>query len=85
MKLKPEFIAHESDDTSVLVPTGDANWSGVIQGNKTFGAILELLKDDVSEQEIVDALHKRFDAPEGAIERDVTRALDELRKIGAVE
>ncbi len=85
MKLKPEFIAHESDDTSVLVPTGDANWSGVIQGNKTFGAILELLKDDVTEQEIVDALHKRFDAPEGAIERDVTRALDELRKIGAVE
>ena len=85
MKLKDEFIAHETGVESLLVPTGAAGWAGVVRGNRTLGAILELLKTDTDEDSVVAAMRERFDAPDGAVERDVARALDELRKIGALD
>ena len=85
MKLKEEFIAHDAGTESLLVPTGAASWAGVVRGNKTLGAILELLQEETTEAGVVAAMRERFDAPEGAVERDVARALDELRKIGALD
>lgn len=85
MRLKREFITHTVGDESLLVPTGAADWAGVVQGNKTLGAMLELLKDDTTEEGLVAALHERYDAPAGAIERDVAKALSELRRIGALD
>ena len=85
MKLRSDFITHITESESLLVPTGTAGFSGLVRGNKPLGAILEALKKDVSEQEIVAALMNRFSAPEEAITRDVKKALDELRKIGALD
>lgn len=85
MKLKKSFITHETDTESFLVPTGAAGFAGLVKGNKTLGAILELLKNDTSETEITAAMKARFDAPEEIITRDVRKALTELRKIGAIE
>ena len=85
MKLKEEFIAHDAGTESLLVPTGAVSWAGVVRGNKTLGAILELLQEETTEAGVVAAMRERFDAPEGAVERDVARALDELRKIGALD
>lgn len=85
MKLKNEFITHDTGTESLLVPTGKASFSGLVKGNKTLGAILELLKTGTTEADLIAALKSRFDAPEGAIERDVAKALSELRKIGALD
>ena len=85
MKLNKEFLLHNTRSESILVPTGGAGFSGVVRGNKTLGAVLELLKTDTTEAELVAALRKRFDAPEGAVEADVAKALAELRKIGAID
>ena len=85
MKLKDEFIAHDAGEESLLVPTGAAGWAGVVRGNKTLGAILELLREDTDEAAVVAAMRGRFDAPEGAVERDVARVVAELRKIGALD
>ncbi|MDI9590943.1 MAG: PqqD family protein [Acidobacteriota bacterium] len=85
MRLKREFIAHEAGAEAVLVPTADAGFSGVVRGNGTLGAILGLLGEDTTERDVVAALRERFDAPAGAIERDVARALGELRRIGALD
>ena len=85
MKLKKEFIVHVTGKETVLVPTGNADFSGLVRGNKTFGAIMELLKEETTEDEIVAAMKKRFDAPEDMIRRDVERAVSELRKIGAID
>ena len=85
MKLNKEFLLHHTNDESILVPTGRAGFSGIVRGNKTFGAVLELLKTDTTEEKLVTALKARFDAPEGAIESDVAKALTELRKIGALD
>lgn len=85
MKLNKDFLLHNTGSESILVPTGNAGFSGVVRGNKTLGAVLELLKEETTEAEIITALKSRFDAPEGAIEKDVTKALAELRKIGALD
>ena len=85
MKLNKDFLLHNTASETILVPTGKAAFSGVVRGNKTLGAVLELLKQDTTEAEIVAALKARFDAPEGAVERDVASALAELRKLGAID
>ena len=85
MKLSKNFILHEADGQTMLVPTGNAGFSGLVRGNKTLGAVLSCLKNETTEEDIVKALKTRFDAPEGAVERDVAKALEALRKIGAID
>lgn len=85
MKLNKDFLLHNTGSESILVPTGNAGFSGVVRGNKTLGAVLELLKEETTEAEIITALKSRFDAPEGVIEKDVAKALAELRRIGALD
>ena len=85
MKLKKQFLTHEADGMSLLVPLGGAGFSGIVKGNKTLGAILELLKNDTTEDAIVEAMCERFDAPADVIAADVQRAVRELQSIGALE
>ena len=85
MKLNSHFLPHNTGREYVLVPAGGAGFSGIVRGNATLGAILELLKTETTEAELVSALRARFDAPEGAVERDVALALSELRRIGALD
>ena len=85
MKLNKEFLLHNTGGEAILVPVGNAGFSGVVRGNKTLGAVLELLKTDTTQAELIAAMKARFDAPEGVIEQDVQTALDQLRKIGALD
>ncbi len=85
MKLKKEFIPHETGNESMLIPAGGAGFSGLVKGNKTLGVVLALLKEDTTEEALVKAMQERFDAPADMIEADVKKALAELRKIGAID
>ena len=85
MKLNKDFLLHKTDDETILVPTGRAAFSGVARGNRTLGAVLELLKTETTEEAIAAAMRERFDAPKGAVENDVAKVLSELRKIGALD
>ena len=85
MKLSEKFIFHSVEGEAMLVPTGGAGFSGIVRGNKTLGAVLGCLRNETTEAAIVEALKARFDAPDGAVERDVAKALAALRKIGAID
>ena len=85
VRLKKDFITCDADGATLLVSAGAEGFSGLVKGNKTFGAILELLRNDTSREEIVAAMKARFDAPEEVISRDVTKALAGLRAVGAIE
>ena len=85
MKLNKDFITHQSDGEWFLIPVGGAGFSGIVKGNKTLGLILEQLKQDTTEEEIVAALRDRFEAPEGLIEDNVKEVLENLRGIGALD
>lgn len=85
MRLKPEFITYSANGEALLVPTGNADFAGLVKGNRTLEAILDLLKQDTNEASVVAAMVERFDAPEEVIAADVKKALSELRKIGALD
>ncbi len=85
MKLKDTFVSMEIDKTTVLVSVGDAGFSGVVQGNGTFGAIVALLREDTTEEALTDAMEAEYDAPRESIVRDVKKAMTELRRIGALD
>lgn len=85
MKLKREFLLHNANGESILVPTGKADFSGIVRGNTTLGVVLELLKTDITAEQLIVEMQSRFDAEEGVIEKDVQKALSELRRIGALD
>ena len=85
MRLQKDFIPFDTEGETLLVSSGAEGFSGLVKGNKTLGAILELLENDTSEQEIIAAMKARFDAPEEIISRDIKKALAGLRAIGAIE
>lgn len=85
MKLKSCFISHQFDGQTVIVPTADASFHGLVQGNKTLAAITDCLKQETTEQKIVDTLCARFDGDRRDVEADVREALVKLREIGALD
>lgn len=85
MKLNENFIHHQIEDQALIVPTGTADFHGLIQGNKTLSAIAECLKNDVTEDEIVDTLCTRFNGDKEDIKADVHEAIRRLREIGAID
>lgn len=85
MKLKKEFLSHTSGDETYLIPASGAGFSGMVKGNRTLGVIVELLKEDTTEEKIIAAMCERFDAPEETVAEDVSRVITQLRSIGALE
>lgn len=85
MKLKDGFITHMTDDEQIIVGTGSVNFSGMVRSNRTAAFIVEQLKQEVSQDQIVDAMFETYDAPKEVIEKDVERILDKLRSIGAID
>ncbi|MER2081210.1 MAG: PqqD family protein [Ruminococcus sp.] len=85
MKLKDTFVQHNMDGQTVIVPTAGAKFHGLIQGNKTLAAIAECLKNETTEEEVVDTLCARFDGDREDIKADVHEAVRRLREIGAID
>ena len=85
MKIGKDFIVHKSGNETMVVATGKAKFSGLVKGNKMLGEILDLMKDETAEAEVVRKMREKFDAPAGKIEADVHRVVTELRGIGAIE
>ena len=85
MRLKKGFITQNLDGVQVMVATGPAQFSGIVRSNRTAAVIVDMLKQSVSEQEIISAMTARYDAPESLIASDVRSILDSLRSIDALE
>lgn len=85
MKLNENFIVHCEGGETLLVPTAEVPFNGVVRGNKTFGAILEILSSEVTQDELIFAMKDRYDADDGVIENDVAATLGRLREIGAID
>ncbi len=85
MKLKDQLLVHTIDDTQFLVPLGGEAFSGIVRSNKTAAFIVDCLKEDTSEDAIVDAMCSRYNAPRAVIADDVHEILKMLRRIDAIE
>lgn len=85
MKLKDEFIVHNVGDETLLVPTAEASFHGLVQGNKTVDVILNCLMKDTTEEEILSVMKERFDGDEADMRADIADVIAQLRAIGAVD
>ncbi len=85
MKLNKKFITHESAGDSFMVSVGGTDFHGLVRSNKTAAFIVECLKTETSEEEIVEKMLQKYDAPREVIAADVERILGILRKIGALD
>ena len=85
MKLNTAFITHDDGDQKLLVSTGASKFSGLVRSNATAGFIISCLENDTTEAEIVEKMQEKYDGPKEAMERDVRKIIDQLRKIGAID
>ena len=85
MKLKQDFVTQEIDGTQYLIPVGGEAFSGVVRGNETVAFLVELLKQETTQEALVDAMASEYDAPREVLASDVARVLDVLREVGALD
>lgn len=84
MKLKKGFITHTTDKEHILV-AADGSFNGIVKSNKTAAFIINCLKEDTSEDDIVNLMLKTYDAPKEVIFNDVHKIINSLKSIGALE
>ena len=84
MHLKYAFDTMELDELTIAVPVGEnvSQFRGVIKLNETAAYILKLLKNEISEEEIVKEMEKEYDVPHELIIEDVKRYISEFEKRG---
>ena len=85
MKLKSCFITHDTGDEHITVSSGGVSFNGLIRSNKTAGFIVECLKEETTEDAIIEKMLEKYDAPREIIAADVEKIISKLREIDAIE
>lgn len=88
MKLKYNFVTNEVADKIVAVAVGDdlQKFNGFIKMNDVGAYIFNMLKNDVTEDDIVAAMKKDFeDATEEEIREAVKEFTDKLKESDVIE
>ena len=84
MRLKGSYEIMQVEAQSFAVPLDEeeSGFGGVIRLSKTALAIFELLKEDTTEEAIVEHLGRRFDAPGDVLTADVRSTVAKFREKG---
>ncbi len=85
MRLSKSFLVHNSNDSQIMVSSDHKVFSGMVRNNETGAFLVDLLKKDITEEEIIEAFLSEYNAPREVIEEDVKNALSILRSIGAID
>ncbi len=85
MRLKEGFYTHKVGDKQVMVGVASTGFSGLVRSNQTAAFIVDQLRNETTEEEIVQAMRAEYDAPEELIRRDVHKVLETLRSISALQ
>ena len=86
MKLKEGFITHQIQDTQMMVAAGEAakSFHGLVRSNETAAFIVDCLKEETTEEAIVDKLLAEYDVSREIAAQDVHEILEKLKGIGAL-
>ncbi|MEE5993780.1 MAG: PqqD family protein [Oscillospiraceae bacterium] len=86
MKLNPKFLTHFTKGEHYIISTSGTRFSGIVKNNETAAFIVECLKSDTTENQIVDKLLSEYSGADRAtVQKDVADILNKLRSIGALE
>ena len=86
MRLSDGFITHDSQDEQIMVAVADmtTKFSGLVRNNRTAAFIVDCLKEETTQEAIVEKMLEQFDADREVVTRDVAGILEKLRSIGAL-
>ena len=84
MKLKDGFVTREMYGEHLMVSTNGA-FNGLVRSNAAAAFIVECLAEETAEQEIVQKMLAKYDAPAEILEEDVKKILNTLRDVDALE
>ena len=86
MHLKYTFELTKFGDEFIAVPVGDdsSRFHGVIKMNEPSAFIFDLLKEDTTEDAIVDAMKAIYDAPEEVLLTDVQKYIHSFKNEGVL-
>lgn len=87
MKRKDNFILQNVGGANILVPLGAQvlDMNGIVVINDTGSYIWELLAEDHSEDNLVEAIAARFDVDNERARTDVKEFVDNIAKMGLLE
>ena len=85
MKRKKQFVTKDMGDTQIMVAAGGSVFSGIVRSNSTAAYIVDLLKEEITKEQIVSAMLDRYEVSEERASADVDKILDTLRGIGALD
>lgn len=82
MKLKYTFETVDMGDEKILVPVGEgaSNVQGVLRINQEGLDIVSLLKNEITEEQIVENLTDKYEDEKESLIKHVQRVLEELKR-----
>lgn len=87
MKLNSDIMLGNIDGKDFAIATGklSQSFNGIINNNPTANYIFTLLKTEQTEDSIVEAMLKKYDASEAEIRADVKEVIEIIREAGILE
>ena len=86
MKINSNFLTHELKEEYYMIPTSNAKFNGIVKNNETANFIIECLKTDTTESEIINKILNEYELDDKTkVENDVKTIINKLRKIGALD
>lgn len=82
MKLKYDFVSNKVADSVIAVAVGEdiSSFNSFIKLNETGAFIFNLLKNEISREEILACLKEEYNAPEKELEIELDAFIEELKK-----
>lgn len=87
MILKKDFILHSTGEEYVIVAVGKAaeHFHGLIHLNSVGGKIVEFLKEDISEEELINKMLEIYDVDLDTLKKDINNIVSQLKNANIVE
>ena len=87
MKIKAGLLSHKVGEQYVTVASGEAGdvFCGMLRSNETVMEMLRMLEQKTTEEQLVDGLFAKYDAPRDTIAAHVHRVLEQLRATGLLD
>ena len=84
MKLLNIFESEEINNEKVMVSLDSEKFNGFIRANNTASYIIDCLKNDVSEKEIIIKMVNKYGITEERATQGVSSLLNQLRELGLI-
>ncbi len=85
MRLKKGILVQMIGGTQMMVSVDPKIFSGIVRSNETAAFIVDHLKKETTEEQLVDALCAEYKVDRAEAAEDVARLVQQFREIGVLE